>query len=107
MVLAHPVDPSLGRVVVVRACVALDNLDQVSALGIGQGYCFGRATKMQRIKPFECGTLLLLSNVEEKFEPHNKVHIDFPIFAIRITPFVQPQRKGVASWAVCTGSSQR
>jgi hypothetical protein len=34
-VLAHPLDSAPSRVMVVRACEALDNLDQVSALGVG------------------------------------------------------------------------
>jgi len=35
-ILAHPLDPAPGRVMVVRACVTLDNLDQVGELGFGQ-----------------------------------------------------------------------
>jgi hypothetical protein len=35
-VLAHPLDPAPGRFMVVRACEALDNLDEVGALGFGR-----------------------------------------------------------------------
>ena len=42
----HPLDPSPGRVMVMRACVALDNLDQVGALG--SAGAFRPRQKMQR-----------------------------------------------------------
>jgi hypothetical protein len=36
VVLAHPLDSAPGRFMIVRAREALDNLDQVGALGVGQ-----------------------------------------------------------------------
>ena len=43
--LADPLNPAPGRLMVVRNCVALDTLDQVSSLASVSGYCFGHASK--------------------------------------------------------------
>jgi hypothetical protein len=46
-VLAHPFDPAPGRLAVVRAGEASDNLDQVGALGFGQPILLRLRQEMQ------------------------------------------------------------
>jgi hypothetical protein len=47
-VLAHPLDPSPGGVMVVRARVPFDNLDQVGAFGVGQRVLLRPRQEMKR-----------------------------------------------------------
>ena len=47
--LAHPLDPALSRFMIMRARIALDNLDQVGALGFGQRVLLRSRQEAQRV----------------------------------------------------------
>jgi len=49
VVLAHPLDPAPSRFMIMRARIALDNLDQVGALDFGQRVLLRSRQEAQRV----------------------------------------------------------